>query len=270
MKIGAVSMGWGNVPLQTIFSDLREMGGECVEVNGKPGRHAGLVLDDKTCLQVKQWADESGLEISGVSGYSDFAQTDASAIQREIDLLLTSVTAAAKMGVTMVRAFVGDPKPETGLGLDDFWPQIVDAFGSVAATAAKDGITVAIENHGRLLYNGARLAQMIDEVGAPNLGITLDTGNFCYAGRSLAEHRQDVAAVLPHTVNVHIKDGAWQDGAFPFVAAGDGDLAIAALIQTLADRGYSGAVCSEFEGEADFRESTRQSIVYLKTARESS
>ena len=268
MKIGAVSLGWGNTPLQTIFQELRDMGGECMEVNGKPGRHDGLVLNDETIPQVQAWADEAGIEICGISGYSDFAQIESEAIQREIATLMDSVEVASKMGLTMVRAFVGEPKPESGLTLDDFWEQIVDAFRIVAAEAAALGVTVGIENHGRLLNDGPLLAKLIEEVGAPNLGITLDTGNFCAStGHTLEECQADFAAVIPHTVNVHIKDGAWKDGAFPLLTAGEGDLDIAGVLQTLGKRGYTSFVCSEFEGAGDFRACTRQSIAYLKSVR---
>lgn len=268
MKIGAVSMGWGNVQLQTIFQQLSEMGGECVELNDKPGRHAGLILHD-AIPQVRQWASDAGIEISGISGYCDFAQTTKDALQRESELLLNSVHVAAQLDVAIVRAFVGEPKLDSGMTLDDFWSQIVDAFGAVATEAATEGVTIAIENHGRLLVEGKRLAKLVEEVGAPNLGITLDSGNFGYAGRSREECQQDIVAVLPHTVNVHIKDGLWQDGSFPFVPAGEGELDLVGLLQMLNEAGYSGAICSEFEGTGDFYKSTRQSIIYLKSLRSS-
>lgn len=268
MQIGAVSMGWGNIPLQTIFQELNEMGGECVELNDKPGRHAGLILSE-SIPQVRQWASDSNIQISGISGYCDFAQTTKDAVNGEIDLILNSVRVAAQLDVAIVRAFVGEPKPDSDLTLDDFWPQIVDACGTVAAEATKEGVTIALENHGRLLVEGKRLAKLIEEVGAPNLGITLDTGNFGYAGRSREECQQDIMAVLPHSVNVHIKDGLWQDGGFPFVAAGEGEVDLASLLQMLNKTDYSGAICSEFEGTGDFYESTQQSIGYLKSMRSS-
>jgi sugar phosphate isomerase/epimerase len=70
-------------------------------------------------------------------------------------------------------------------------------------------------------------------------------------------------------VNVQVKDGAWRDGTFEFVALGDGDLLIARLVDRLTAQGYSGPISSEYEGAGDFREETRRSIAWLRAARDS-
>ena len=267
MKIGAVSLGWGKTPLPTVCQQLSAMGGECIEINGRPGLHDGLVLDDDTIPQVQAWAQEAGLEISGLSGYCDFAQTSQAAIEAEIELILSSCRIAAKMGLKMVRAFVANPKPETGKSYDDFHPQIVTAFKTVAQEAGQLGITLGLENHGHLINDGPMLARLVEDIGASNIGITLDTGNFCGVGHSLEQHRRDVAAVLPYVVNVHIKDGVWQGDKFEFVTAGEGVLNLAETMDALSKQGYQGAVCSEYEGAGDFLSCTRQSIAYLKSLR---
>jgi sugar phosphate isomerase/epimerase len=266
MKVGAVSLGWGNTPLQTIFEQLSDLGGECVEINGRPGRHAGLTLNNKTIPQVRQWAEAAGLEITGISGYCDFARMERQAIDEEIERLLASCRVASDMGVKIVRAFVGDLK--AGYTFETFRPQIVDAFQQAAQEAKRLGVILAVENHGRLVNNGPALARLIEDIAASNLGVTLDTGNFCWAGHTLAQAEQDFKAVLPYVVNVHIKDGVWQDGEFKLVPAGQGELNIAALLTQLAERSYQGAIQNEYEGPADFLESTRHSIAYLKAARQ--
>ena len=133
------------------------------------------------------------------------------------------------------------------------------------------GVTLAIENHGRLLNDGPALARLIREVGASNVGVTLDTGNFAWAGHGPSQVQADFEAVLPHIVSVHVKDGVWREAVgstpsvFEFVPAGSGQLPLVDWLKALAGRGYQGAVCSEYEGGGDFREGTRASIAYLKT-----
>lgn len=266
MKVGAVSLGWGNTPLQTIFEQLSELGGECVEINGRPGRHAGLRLNRETSPQVVQWAKAAGLEITGISGYCDFAQIERQAIEAEIERLLASCRVASDMGVKIVRAFVGEPK--AGYDFETFRPHIVGAFQQAAQEADRLGVTLGIENHGRLVNQGPALARLVADIAAPNLGVTIDTGNFCWAGHTLAQAEEDFKAVLPYVVNVHIKDGVWQAGEFKLVPAGQGELNIAALLAQLAEQGYQGAIQSEYEGPDDFLESTRHSIAYLKATRQ--
>jgi sugar phosphate isomerase/epimerase len=266
MKIGAVSLGWGDTPLPKVFTELKTLGGECIEINGRPGLHDGLILNSETAPQVLVWAQAAGLKITSLSGYCDFAQSTPKAMATEIERLLSSCRVAPLLGASIVRAFVGEPKP--GHTFAEFRPQIVEAFKEAADKTAPLGVTLAIENHGLLVNDGPTLAQLVEEIDKPNLGLTLDTGNFCWAGRTLAQAQQDFAAALPHTVSVHIKDGLWQNGKFEFVPSGDGQLDIEALLAQLAARGYQGAICSEYEGAGEFLAGTRRSVEHLKAARQ--
>jgi len=269
MKIGAVSLGWSGQPLPQVMDEIAAMGGECIEINGRPGLHAGLNLDMGSAAQVRGWAASSGVQISAVSGYCDFAQTDQAALAREVERLMVACRAASALGVGVVRAFSGDLKP--GLTLDAAWSWLVDGMQQAARQAEPLGVTLAIENHGRLLNDGPALVRLIREVGATNVGVTLDTGNFAWAGHGPSQVQADFEAVLPHIVSVHIKDGFWREAAgsmpavFEFVPAGSGQLPLADWLKALAGRGYQGAVCSEYEGGGDFRDGTRASIAYLKT-----
>jgi sugar phosphate isomerase/epimerase len=267
MKIGAVSLGWSGQPLPQVMDEIAAMGGECVEINSRSGLHAGLILDDRTAAQVRGWAASSGVQISAVSGYCDFAQTEQAVVAREVKRLMVACRAASALGVGVIRAFSGDLKP--GLTLEAAWPWLAAGLQQAARQAEPLGVTLAIENHGRLLNDGPALARLIREVGASNVGVTLDTGNFAWAGHGPAQVQADFEAALPHIVSVHVKDGVWRKPAggapadFEFVPAGSGQLPD--WLKALAGRGYQGAVCSEYEGGGDFGEGTRASIAYLKT-----
>jgi len=63
------------------------------------------------------------------------------------------------------------------------------------------GITLGIENHDRL--RAAELAELMERVGSPLVGICLDSVNSMGAGEGLAEV---VRTLAPYTVNLHIKD----------------------------------------------------------------
>lgn len=272
MKIGAVSLGWSGKPLPDVMADIAAMGGECIEINSRPGLHAGLILDEGSAPQVRNWAAAAGLQISAISGYNDFAQADRGALTREVARLLDACRIAAALEVGVVRAFSGDVRP--GLTLDAAWPWLVAGFQETARQSESLGVTLAVENHGRLLNDGPALARLLAEVGAANVGVTLDTGNFAWAGHNLTQVRTDFAAVLPHIVSLHVKDGVWRTAAagsatpeFEFVPAGSGQLPLAEWINMLAARDYRGAVCSEFEGRGDFRAGTRQSLAYLVSVR---
>ena len=263
MNVGAVSLGWSGTPLPAALEQLVAIGGECVEINGNAERHHGIDLHDPEApQQVLTWADETGLAVRSLSGYCDFAQTETGPLSDEVARLLGYCRVASRMQVPVVRAFVGDVRP--GIALADVRANMVAAFKEATQEAAALDITLGIENHGHLINDGPALAELVDEVGADNLGFTLDTGNFAWAGHNLAQVRTDFEAVLPRVVNVHIKDGRWVDGGFVFVPAGEGELPLQELLEGLAARDYEGPVYSEYEGGGDVVEGTRRSIAFLK------
>ena len=267
ISIGAVSLGWSGTPLPQVFEELAAMGGTCVEINGNTKRHHGIELNRETIPQVLAWADNNGLAIRSLSGYCDFAQTDGARLQAEVEQLMSTCRAAAEMGVPVVRAFTGDLKP--GIDLTAVRANIIAGFRQACDEAQALGVTLGIENHGRLINDGPELVALVKEVagsgrGIHNLGFTLDTGNFAWAGHDFAQVEADFAAVLPYVVSVHIKDGTWTGDGFEFVPAGEGDLPLSQLFRDLVNREYKGPVYSEFEGAGDFREGTRKSIAYLK------
>lgn len=75
ITVGAVSLGWSGVPLERVLADLREMGGESIEINSQAGLH-GLIIDGATAPRVRSMAETAGIAIRAVSGYNDFAQTE--------------------------------------------------------------------------------------------------------------------------------------------------------------------------------------------------
>lgn len=262
MRVGAVSLGWSGTPLREVFDQLRALGGECLELNSRPGLHAQFVLNRETLPQVRHWLADTGVVIGSVSGYNDFAVMEPPSLAGEVERLLGACRLASELGVSLVRAFVGESK--AGQALDDVWPRLVQGFQLAAREAQTLGVTLGIENHGRLLNDGAGLARLVREIGAPNVGITLDTGNFSWAGHDPVQTEADFQAVLPYVVNVHVKDGVWHSHGFEFVPAGQGELDLVALIGQLGRRGYAGPIYSEYEGRGDFTAGTRDSIAFLR------
>lgn len=232
-----------------------------MELNSRPGLHDGLVLDARTIASVRAWVDDSGIAVRSVGGYSDFVQVDDDALAAELMRLRGACELASALEVGIVRAFVGEPK--AGLGLAEARSRAVGAFGQASVFAAELGVTLAIENHGRLMNDGRALASLVEEIDSPHVKLTLDSGNFCWAGHDLDQAREDFEAVLPHTVCVHIKDGVWTDEGFEFVAAGRGSLPIARLIDDLRTGSYEGPIYSEYEGSGDFLGGTRESVSFL-------
>ena len=173
---------------------------------------------------------------------------------------------AKNLGIPVVRAFAGDVRE--GLTLDQLYPRIVSGFKAVAQRVGDWGITVAIENHGRLINHGDHLQALLHDVGSPVIKLTLDTGNFCWAGHSVEVAERFFDALAPFVATVHVKDGCFVVGVWTLTPAGRGEIDLAGLLKKLVALGYQGAVLSEYEGEADFGVSTLESVAYLRGLRD--
>jgi sugar phosphate isomerase/epimerase len=173
---------------------------------------------------------------------------------------------AAKLGIPIVRAFAGDVKGE--YSLEDFATRITEAFAELMVRIADLDVLVGIENHGRLANDGYFLRKLIETVASPKLGMTLDTGNFYWAGHPPERVERFLRLLAPYTVNVHIKDVTYRNGEVVFVPAGRGILDLPRLFTLLEGNGYDEAIVSEYEGPGPYDEGTLESVAYLRGLRD--
>lgn len=86
-------------------------------------------------------------------------------------------------------------------GYEPTIPQIVRLLRKYAVALKQAGVTLGLENHDRL--TARQYADIVEQVGSPNVGICLDSVNSMGAGEGLAEV---VRTLAPYTVNLHLKD----------------------------------------------------------------
>ena len=261
MHVGLVSLGLGKQSLEEMIATARMTGCETIELNGRATVHQNVWIEREAQAVAAQIA-AGGLQIGSLGGYCSLAQVTDEGLAEQVEQFVGYCATARDLGIPVVRAFAGDVVE--GQTLDALYPRLVAGFKAIMARVAGWPIKVGIENHGRLINHGDGLASLIRDVGAPNLGLTLDTGNFCWAGHSIDAAHRFLERLVPLAVNVHVKDGRFVDGAFELLPAGRGDLDLAALLKRLAQCGYDGQVLSEYEGHDDFCSATLESVAYLR------
>lgn len=267
IKIGFVSLGMGDEPLQEVLSLAMDIGGEALEINGRPGVHQGVWQKPVDYDGLQSRFQEQTISVSSLGGYCDFAQPTDEGLKREVARFVEYCRMAREMDIPVVRAFAGDLME--GYSLDDLYPRLVEGFKRVTAQVADWDLMIGIENHGRLINDGRRLRALLQDVDSPILGLTLDTGNFCWAGHTLDAAHDFFEILAPWVVSVHVKDGRFIDDEWVLCPAGRGDINLPGIMALLLEEDYDGAVLSEYEGEADFCASTLESVAYLRGLRDS-
>jgi sugar phosphate isomerase/epimerase len=267
MKIGLTSLGMKGTPLAQAVAKMVHFGAECTELNGRPGCHPDITWESEAdYATARKLLDEAGIVATSLGGYCDFAQEDDRALENEIEGFIGYCRRAERLGIPIVRAFAGDVK--TGHALVDFEGRIIGAFGELMRRLEGIKVRVGIENHGRLANDGMFLRKLIETVASPKLGMTIDTGNFYWAGHPPQRVDTFIQLLAPYTVSLHIKDVAYRDGRPVFVPAGRGVVDLPRLFTLLEGHGYDGPVVSEYEGEGPYDEGTLESVAYLRGLRD--
>jgi sugar phosphate isomerase/epimerase len=267
VKIGVTSLGMKGIPLPEAIAKMKQFDAECTELNGRPGCHPDITWESEADYdKVNKLLADAGIDATSLGGYCDFAQADERALEAQLDGFVGYCERAARLGIPVVRAFAGDVKE--GHMLADFEARIIEAFGELIKRIQGLEVKVGIENHGKLANDGFFLRKLIETVASPRLGMTIDTGNFYWAGHPPQRVETFLRLLAPYTFNVHVKDVAYRHGRVAFVPAGRGVVDLPRLHTLLKGNGYTGPLISEYEGEGPYEQGTLESVAYLRGLRD--
>ena len=172
------------------------------------------------------------------------------------------------LGQRVMRITLGSPASrgtEPGAELVD---RLILPVTRAAEKAADVGLALAIENHGDL--TAAELFEVIDRVGHPNVGLTLDNVNLIRLGDDMVEGTRLLA---PLTLVVQLKDHVATDdpttwGGPVCTALGEGVAPLHDVIAVLAEAGFDGPVCVELAslggGPVDELALIERSVAWLR------
>jgi sugar phosphate isomerase/epimerase len=244
----AQQLGVAGVSLETCFMPVFDAGFL---------RDLRAVLDAARLDRVLAWGHPTGLD----------GGTNLAALED----LTRHLSVAVALGTTTVRIVASltrySPELEASFARD-----LVPVLREAARAAADQGLVLALENHGD--FTADSLLRLLELVDAPNLRVTLDTGN---ALRVLEDPVEAARKLAPHVAATHIKDvttgrGTPQDFLYwPATPVGQGAIDIPAIVEVLDAAGYSGLLCVEIDNPAPaWRQTTeeelvRQSVQYLRT-----
>ncbi|HVK24025.1 MAG TPA: sugar phosphate isomerase/epimerase [Actinokineospora sp.] len=176
---------------------------------------------------------------------------------RGVPYVLKSIAWAAQAGCDRVDTTDGLHRPE-GLTDDESMALMKRSYEQILEVAEAHDMRINIEPHGYFTTNPDRMAQMLDFVDSPLLGMNLDTGNTYIAGQDPVAFTKRFLDRISH---VHVKDvsqsladavrGGQTGIAVSHCAIGDGVNAdnIREILALLRDNEYDGVLSIECEGQ---------------------
>jgi sugar phosphate isomerase/epimerase len=298
MQLGFVSAILGDQSFEDVVKFAADEGFGCVEVMcWPPGkadrRYAGVTHIDVTRFgddqagQVRDLVKKHGVQISGLGYYPNPLDPDSQHRQMVIEHLKKVISAASKLGLTVVNTFVGRDWTKT---VEANWPLFQQIWPGIIQHAEASKINIGIENCPMLFSNdewpgGKNLAvspriwrKMFAEIPSPHFGLNIDPSHLIWQHIDYVRCIREFGKRIHH---VHAKDAridgdslydvgilglAWHTPKIP----GLGDVNWGAFFSALTDTGYNGPVCIEVEDRAfesslaDRQRSLRQSKRFLE------
>lgn len=205
---------------------------------------------------VKGRIADAGMQVAVYSISNNFIQPEASARAQELVDLKRGADIALELGTDILRVFSGSAREGVTQAQGMDW--ILEGLSAGAAYAASQGVTLALENHGKFAGRSDQVRDIIDAVGSPALRINLDTGNFLPVGQNPTEAATDLADLV---ILAHLKDmrrAAGGETSHVFTApdgqlltgsvVGEGLVDLAAIRAVMDSAGYDGWWSLEYEG----------------------
>jgi sugar phosphate isomerase/epimerase len=187
--------------------------------------------------KLKARCQQHGLAISGVPVGNNFCVRDEAKLRSQIQLVKDWTERAAQLGAPTVRIFAGSL--EAGDTLKQAQKRVIAAIEECCEHAHKQGVTLALENHGGITDTAEHLLELVKPVTSKALGVNIDTGNF-----RTADPYADIQTIAPYGAVAQIKTEV-----YPNNKKEPADLA--RLIQILKDAQFQGYVALEYEGAAE-------------------
>jgi len=226
------SKGPGTMTHQQFLRRCHQWGCDCVELlDVTLPQH-----DDASLHAIKREAFLQALEVSGVSVYTDFIESDPAKRKAQLKKVREWIERTAQLGAPMLVIFPGSYR--RSVPMSQAVDRVAEGVGQLADQAERHGVMLALENHAMFAYQPEATVEVVERVDHPWVGLNLDTGNF---REKPYEH---MATLAPKAVNCHLK-----------LELRDGDRREPAdlprTFQILRDAGYSGRVTLQYELKAD-------------------
>ncbi len=227
-------------------------------------------LDDPSGLEAfRGHLIQNRVQVSSLLMANNFASDD---LEGEIKWTIAAIRAADKLGITTVRVDAmmhgeGEDAVEKNIRV------FSDAMSRVLDATSDSEVDIGIENHG---YQGNRpdfLDAVLQKVGSPRVGLTLDTGNFYWYGHPIETVYQIIEHFAPYTKHTHAKNikypadmsGIQREVGWEYEKYAspipDGDVDHARVVQILKSAGYDRDLCLEDESLGKFQGTERRDVM---------
>ena len=279
---------WGQASLDLVsfVHKAAELGYAAVELMAKRPHLSILDADESTVAALKDAAEECGVEIATLAGYTDFTSGKQAAevpfVEMQVAYVRELARLADQLGAKNIRIFTGYWTDRDAYRAD--WDRCVTAVRECAAVAQEHDVVLGVQNHHDVGGSCEAFVQFLDDVDHPNCRAMFDPWAPALQGDDL---RACARALAPRMCQTTLADYKrlrrfeYVPGLVSYrplqemtlaVPVGEGFIDLDAFFEGLKEGGFSGYVayemCSPLCGggtEANLDETARKSLERIRT-----
>jgi sugar phosphate isomerase/epimerase len=234
--------------------------------------HVQMRDDSNAALQkLKRQAHALGLALMGFSTHQGFVSPDPEVRKANVRKTLAQIEIAYRLGIPTMRintgrwgtissfdelmAKKGIEPPLGGHTEEEAFGWVIGSIEALLPKAEECGVVLGLENHWGLGRTAEGVVRIVERIGSPWLGMTLDTGNF------LERSYEQMGRMLSSKVPVALVQAKTYFGGGRWYTL---DLDYGRIAGLLHERGYRGWISLEFEGNDDPKTAVPRSLALLR------
>lgn len=238
-------------------------------IQPSPGKERFRLDSPKEIEEFRKHLDENGVRVSAFLMSNNFGSKD---LENEINWTINAVKAADMLGIQAVR-IDAIMHGEKDMPLEHNVTVFADCMKRVLDATPDANVDLGVENHG---YQGNMpefLDQLLERVGSPRVGVTIDTGNFYWRGHPLSRVYEIIKHFAPFCKHTHAKninyppeireverEIGYKYGEYVSPLR-DGDIDHRKVVAILKDAGYERDLCLEDESLGRWPREEWQSVL---------
>lgn len=229
-----------------------------------------FVLTSESAVQeYKKHLGQNGTSISAIIMGNNFNAPD---LEAELNWVIKTIQIADVLNISAIR-IDSIMSGERDMPLKKRQSHFAECVKRILDATSSSDVALGIENHGFQGNDPDFLDGVLASVGSQRLGLTMDMGNFYWAGHPLNKVYEILEHFAPKTKHTHIKNIAypeevrntqrqlgWEYGKY-VCPIPDGDINIAKVVGFLKKAGYDGDLNIEDESLGKFPQEERANVL---------
>ena len=261
-KLGIVHYNFRDFSFDEFLRFVSDTGFDNVELQVNDVWSTRIANPEKNAEKIREKVESHGLTVSAFAAGNDFVVLDEEVVRSQVERMRRIVGLAKILGASAIRTEGGAPKDSVP---ENRWIEaMAGCLSRCVEFAEKEGIYLAVDNHGLVTNNCNLQVELFERVGSKYVGANLDTMNYRWFGHDLVTVEGYYEIIAPYTLHLHLKDGRGARSAYRGEALGEGEINLTKAIHCLKAAGYDGSWCCEYEGRENDGQGQRKCYEYLK------